>query len=162
MSKKADNSRFANGDDLQLVGLGSKVLFSSFNLTTSSGKHIEDIYHAHIISLRYKLITSTQDTDDLTIGFDRDRIRRQQELANNKTVQGKDHLRIMLKYCFGYKEFRKKATYGPGSNLTLTRKKDDAILDKVAGIADATIKIDQTQLYVPHYTTHIPQQGIML
>ena len=38
----------------------------------SSGKHLEDISHAHIVSLMYKLITSAEDTDDLSIGFDRD------------------------------------------------------------------------------------------
>ena len=39
----------------------------------SSGKHLQDISHAHIVSLLYKLITSARGSDDLSIGFDRDR-----------------------------------------------------------------------------------------
>ena len=46
-------------------------------LTTSSGRHLEDISNAHIVSLMYKLITSARGSDDLSIGFDRDRGRRQ-------------------------------------------------------------------------------------
>ena len=53
-------------------------------LTTSSRKHIEVISNAHIVSLKYKLITSTRHADDLSIGFDRDRRRRQRELIINK------------------------------------------------------------------------------
>ena len=37
--KKADNSRYANGNDLRLVNLGPIALFSNFKLTNSSGKH---------------------------------------------------------------------------------------------------------------------------
>ena len=49
--KRADSSSFANGNDIQLVNLGPVALFSSFKLTTSSGKHLEDISHAHLVSL---------------------------------------------------------------------------------------------------------------
>ena len=45
--------------------------------------------------------------------------------------------------------------------MTLTRKKDEAVLDKTAGIADARIKIDRSQWYVPHYTPSIQQQVIL-
>ena len=58
--------------------------FSIFKLTTSSGKHLEDISHAHMVSLRNKLTTSAKDSDDLSIDFDRDRNRRRTELTNNK------------------------------------------------------------------------------
>ena len=43
--KKADDSRYANGNDLSLVNLGAIAIFSNFKFTTSSGK--EDISHAH-------------------------------------------------------------------------------------------------------------------
>ena len=56
---------------------------------------------------------------------------------------------------------QEKATYGSGYKLTLTRTKDDALLNKAPGIADARIKIDNTFWYVPHYTPHFPQQGIL-
>ena len=56
--KKADNSRYGNGTAIKLVNLGPVALYSNFKLTTSSGKHLEDISHAHLDSLMYKLITS--------------------------------------------------------------------------------------------------------
>ena len=68
--KKDDNSGYANSNDIRLVNLGPIALFSNFKLTTSSGRHLEDISHAHLISLMYKLITSSKDSDDLSIGFD--------------------------------------------------------------------------------------------
>ena len=45
----------------------------------------------------------------------------------------------MLKDVFGFAEQQEEATYGLGYKLTLTRNKDDAVLDKAAGIADARI-----------------------
>ena len=81
--KKADNSKYANGEDIRLANLGPIALSSNFKLTTSSGKLLEAFSHAHIFSLMYKLITSAKDTDDLSIGFDRDRGRRREELTNN-------------------------------------------------------------------------------
>ena len=50
-NQKAEFSRYANGNDIQLVNLGPIALFSNFKLTTSSGNHLEDISHAHIFSL---------------------------------------------------------------------------------------------------------------
>ena len=81
-------------------------------------------------------------------------------MTNNKNVNGKYHLRIMLKYVFGFAEGQEKATYGLGYILTLT-KKDEAFEDKVAGIADARIKIDHIHWYVPHYILSMQQQAVM-
>ena len=83
--KKADNARFANGIDIRLVNLGLIALFSKFKLTTSSGKHLKDISHAYLVSLMYKQITPSKDSDDLSIGFNRSRGRRRDELTNKKT-----------------------------------------------------------------------------
>ena len=83
--KKADNSRYGNGNDIKLVNLGPIALFSNFKLTTSSGKHLEDISHAHLVSLMYKLITSSKGSDDLSVGFDRSSARRREEITTNKT-----------------------------------------------------------------------------
>ena len=102
--KKADNSRYANGNDIRLINLGSFALFSNFKLTTSSGKRLEDISHAQIVSSMYKLITSIKDSDNLSIGFVRSRNRRKNELAQNKSVKGKYHVRIKLKDVFGFAE----------------------------------------------------------
>ena len=104
VTKRTDNSRYANGNDIRLVNLGPIALFSNFKLTTSSGKHLEDISHTHIVSLMYKLITSSKDSDDLYIGFDRSRNRRRDELALNKNIKGKYHLKILLKDVFGFAE----------------------------------------------------------
>ena len=48
-------------------------------LTTSSEKHLEDVSHANIISATNKLTTSAKESDHLSVGFDRDRVRRQRE-----------------------------------------------------------------------------------
>ena len=62
--KAATDDRFANADTIRLVNLGVIALFSNYKLTTSSGKHLEEISHAHIVSLMYKLLTSNKGSDD--------------------------------------------------------------------------------------------------
>ena len=104
----ATNNRYADGNDIRLVNLGPIALFSNYKLTTSSWKHLENIDHAHIVSLMYKLLTSSRGSDDLFIGFDRDRNRRQRELTNNKTQEGKFHVKICLKGVFGFAEYQKE------------------------------------------------------
>ena len=73
-------SRYVNGDDIRLSYLGSIAIFSNYKLTTSSDKHLEDISHTHIVCFWYKLIKSRRSSDDLSVGFDRDRVRRQQQI----------------------------------------------------------------------------------
>ena len=105
----------------------------------SSGKHLEDIGHAHNVSLIYKLITSAKDGDDLSIGFDRDCGRRQDKSALNKNTEGKNQLTITLKVVFEFAERQEKSTYGLGYKLTLTGNKDAGGMDKSAAIADARV-----------------------
>ena len=159
--KETDDSRYGNGNDIRLVNLSPIALFSNFKLTTSSGKHLEDISHAHLVSLMYKLITSSKNSDDLSSGLDRSSARRRADMTDNKSVKGKYHLRIMLKDVFDFAEHQEKATYGLGYKLTLTRNKYEAVIDKVAGIADARIKIDHVHWYVPRYIPSMQQQSIM-
>ena len=45
------NNGYADGSDIKLVNLGIIALFTIYKLTTSSGKHLENIDHAHIVSL---------------------------------------------------------------------------------------------------------------
>ena len=90
------------------------ALLSILKLTTNSGKHFEDNSHIHIVSLLYKLITSSKNSDDLSIRFDRSRNRRRDELAQNKNVKVRYHLRIMLQGVFAFADCQKKATYGLG------------------------------------------------
>ena len=146
--KRADNSRYANGNDIRLVNLGPIALFSNFKLTTSSGNHLEDISHVHLVFLMYEQITFSKHSDDLSIGFDRNRNRRKDELAQNKNVKGKYHPIIMPKDVFSFVECQEKATYGLGYNLTPTRSEGDAVIDKAEGIADARIKIDHIHWYI--------------
>ena len=103
-----------DGNDIRFVNLGPIALYSNYKLTTSSGKHLEDVNHAHIVSLMYKLLTSAKGSDNMSAGFDRDKGRRRNELTNNKTVKGKHHIRIFLKDFFGFAEHQEKATYGLG------------------------------------------------
>ena len=71
--KKTDSNRYGDGIDISLIISGPIALSGNFNLTASPGKHLEDYCHAHIFSLMYKLITSAKYSDDLCVGFDRDR-----------------------------------------------------------------------------------------
>ena len=157
----ATNNGYVDGNDIRLVNLGSIGLFSNYKLTTSSGKHLENIDHSHIVSLMYKLLTSSKGSDDLSICFDRDRNRRQRELTNNKSQKGKYHVRICLKDVFGFAEYQEKATYGLGYNLTMTRNSDNAVLNKGNAINNAKIKINAIEWYVPHYNPSMQQQAIL-
>ena len=71
--EKADESRYANGNYTRLVNLGCFAISNNSKLTKRSGRHFEDISHAHIVSFFYKLMNSAKDSDALSIEFDRDR-----------------------------------------------------------------------------------------
>ena len=156
----ATNNRYTDGTDIRLINLGAIALFCDYKLTESSGKHLEDISLAHIVSLMCKLITSAKDTDDLSIGFDRDRGRRQRELTNNN-IKGKYHLRIMLKHVFAFAQHQNKASFGLCYKLTLTRNSVNSVLNQDNKISNAEIKINALEWYVPHYTPSIPHQAIL-
>ena len=47
----ATNSRYVDANDIRLFNLGPIALFSKNKLTTSSGKHLEEISHAHTVPL---------------------------------------------------------------------------------------------------------------
>ena len=66
----ATGNRYADAADIRLVNLGPIALFSNYKLSTNSGKHLEEISHAHIVSLMYKFLSSSKGSDDLSIGFD--------------------------------------------------------------------------------------------
>ena len=156
--KRADNSRYANGIDIRLVYLAPFSLFSNFKLTTSSGKHLENISHAHIVSLMYRQITSTKTSDDLSTGFDRSLNRRRNELINIKNLKGKYNLQILLKDVFGFAEHHDEANYGLGYKLTLTRNKDDSVIDKAAGVVDYTPSIQQHGILSKQFLSKTPTE----
>ena len=160
---RVDNSnRYVDANDIRLVNLGPIALFSNYKLSTSSGKHLEEISHAHIVSLMYKLLTSIKDGDDLFIGFDRSRGRRKNELSNNKTIKGKYHIRIYLKDFFGFAEHQEKGTYGLGYKLTLTRNTDNAVLNKDNAVANGRVKINSLDWYVPHYSPNLEEYNKLM
>ena len=72
----ATNNRYADGNDFRSVILGPVALFSNYKLAASSGKHLEDVSHAHFVSLMNKLLKTAKGMIDLFFGFDRDRTRR--------------------------------------------------------------------------------------
>ena len=83
-------------------------------------------------------------------------------MNKNKNVKGNFHSRITLKDVFEYAENHEKAIFGVGHKLTLTRNRNDAVLDKAAGIGDARVLIDLFHWYVPHYTPSLQKQGILI
>ena len=153
----ATGNRYADVNDIRLVNLGPIASFSIYKLTTSSGKHLEEINHAHIVSVLYKLLSSSKGSDDLSIGFDRSRDRTKRELTNNKNIKGKYHLRIYLGDISGFAEHLEKGTYGLGYKLTLTRNTDKAVLNKDNAVNNAKIKINALEWYVPHYTSSLDE-----
>ena len=155
------NNRYADGIDIRLVNLEPIVFFVGYKLTTSLGKHLDDINHAHIVSLMYELLTSATDTVDLSIGFDRDHGRRQQELTNNKNTKDKHHVRIKVKDVFGFSDCQEKATFGLGYKIKLTSSSDNSVLNKDKASNNGKSKVNSIEMYVPHYTASIPQQAIL-
>ena len=158
----ATNNRYIDDDDIRLVNEGPIALFSNYKLQTSSGKPIEEINPAHIVCLMYKLITSARNTDDLSNGFDGDRERGQRELTNNKKIKGKNHVTIMLKDIFGFAEHQEKGTYGLGYKLTITRKSDNAVLNKANATNNAKVKVNNIDCYIPHYTPSHNQEKVLM
>ena len=153
----ATNNRYVDGDDIRLVNLGAVALFSIYKLTSGSSKHLEEITNAHPACLIYKVITSSKDCVDLSIGFDRNRERRKNELTNNKNIKGKCHTRIYLKNIFGYAEHQEKGTYGLSYKLVLTRNTDDAVLNKDSAVTNGRVKINSLDWYVPHYSANLEE-----
>ena len=158
----ATSNRYVDGNDISLVNLGPVALFSIYRLVTSSGKHIEEVNHARIVCLMYKLLPSSRENDDLSIGFDRSRDRRKQQLTNNKKLKRKYLVTIMLKDIFGFAHSQEKATFGLGYQLSLTGNTDNAVLNKSNGINNAKFQINSIDWYVPTYTPSLSQQKILV
>ena len=152
-----NGNRYVDASDIRLVNLGPIAFFSNYKLTTSLGKHIQEVSHAHIVSLMYELLTSNKDSDDPSIDFDRSRDRKKGDLTDNKSIKGNNHIKIYLKDFFGITEHQEKGTYGLGYKLTLTRNTDNAVLKKAAATNNAKIKIISHDWYVPHYSPNLEE-----
>ena len=158
---KNNNTRYADGDEIGLVNFGPISLFSEAKLTTSSGKHLEKVDNLHLISLMYKLLTSTKSTSQLMYGFEENLSVRRQELTNNKKEKGTFFVRIKLKDLFGFAD-QEKIIYGLGYTLTLKRNNNnDAILRSV-GVDAAKVVIKDIGWYIPHYVPSLENQQFVM
>ena len=158
---KNNNTRYADADEIGLVNFGPISLFSEAKLTTSSGKHLEKVDNLHLISLMYKLLTSTKSTSELLYGFEESTSVRRQELTNNKNEKGTFFVRIKLKDLFGFAD-QEKITYGLGYTLTLKRNtNNDAILRSV-GVDAAKVVIKDIGWYIPHYVPSLENQQFVM
>ena len=62
----------------------------------------------------YKLIPSSRDSGDLSIGFHRNNGVREMELTNDKATKGNYHVGIYLKDVSGFSEHEDNCTYNFG------------------------------------------------
>ena len=88
--KAAENSRYANDNDIRLSNSGPIASLRNYISTTSSGKHLGDTDHAHVVPSTYKLITGSKGSEYLSIGFNIDRELRQREQIFEKKIQKVD------------------------------------------------------------------------
>ena len=107
------------------------------------------------------MLISSRGSDDLSIGFDRSRDRRQRELTNNKAIKGKYLVRFYLGDIFGLAEHQETAAYGLGFKLTLTRNTDNAVLIKGNATNTDKNKIIALEWNVPHYTPSLEQMKVL-
>ena len=159
--KNADNTRYANNDEIALVNFGPVALFSEAKLNTSSGKHLEKVDNLHPISLMWKLLTSTKGTSELMYGFEEDQTIRRRELTNNKTEKGTYFSRIKLTDLFGFAD-QEKITYGLGYCLTLKRNNNNDPIIRTAATDAAKVVIKDVCWYIPHYTPSAPNQKTVM
>ena len=158
---KNNDTRYANGDEICLVNFGPISLFSEAKLTTSSGKHLENVDNLHPISLMYKCLTSTQQTSQLMYEIEESTDVRRQELTNNKNEKGTFFVRIKLKDLFGFAD-QEKITYGLGYTLTLKRNNNNDAILRVAGTDAAKISVKDIGWYILHYTPSLENQQLVM
>ena len=136
----ADN-RFLDGDNIRLVNQAPLALFNKYRLTSSSGRELQEVDNAHVFRLMHKLISSIRDSEELSIGFQKNIEARERELTNNKTTKGKYYVRIYLKDVFGFAEHQDNCTYGLGQNLTLQRNSENHLLGHRPVVDNAAILV---------------------
>ena len=158
---KNDDTRYADDDQISLVNFGLIALFSEAKLTTSSGKHLENVDNLHPISLMYKLLTSTHQTSQLMYGFEESQATRRQELTTNKTEKGTFFVRIKLTDIFGFAD-QEKITYGLGYTLTLKRNNNNDPIIKDNGVDPAKINIKDISWFIPHYVPSLENQQLVM
>ena len=86
---------------------------------------MEEIDNALVVCLMHKLLSSSRDSDDLSIGYHGSNGARESELTNNKTTKGIYLVRNYSKDIFGDAEHQCNCSYGLGYKLTLQRNSDN-------------------------------------
>ena len=124
------HARYADGDHIRLVNLGPIALFDKYRLTGSSKKEIDEIDNAHVICLMHKLISSSSDTDILSIGSHRSIEARERELTTNNKTKGIYVVRISLKDVLLFQKIKIILLMILGYILTLQRNSDNHVLSR--------------------------------
>ena len=127
-------------------------------MANNCGKRSEDTSHAHVACLMYNILSSIRGSDDLSIDFDRDSVRRWNEITNNKTVKVRSYVEVLLRDVFGFAEWHEKVTYGFEYSLTLTTNQHKVVVNRAAATTTVKIVNNKISWYVPHYTLNdLPQ-----
>ena len=76
-----------HGNDIGLFLVGIIAIFRDYKLTAGSGKKLEEIFHDFIVRLKQTIKAFARDFKVLSIGFNRNHERRQQELSKKKQLR---------------------------------------------------------------------------
>ena len=85
----------------------------------------------------HKVISSSRNSDDLSISYHRSNEISEKKLNNNETTKGNYHVRNYLKDIFGFAEHQDSCTYDLGYKLTLQRNNDNHVLGHPVQTNDA-------------------------
>ena len=162
-------NRYVDNDHIRLVNLRPIALSIKYRIKISSGKEIKEIDKAHVICLMHNVLSSSRDSDKLSISFHKNIYVREREVTNNKTTKGNHQVQVYIKVIFGVVEHEDSCTYGLDYQLTLQRSSDNLVMSLPAQAIHAAnlalagrVIIDDISLYIPHYTASISNQKIML
>ena len=115
----------------------------------------------HKICLKYKLLTSQQQTSQLMYGFEESVTIRRQELTNYKTEKGTFFVRKKLKDLFGFADQEKKP-YGLGYTLTLKRNSSIDAIIRCNGVDVAKVVVKDISWYIPDYVPNLVNQQFVM
>ena len=81
------HNRYVDGAQKRSVNLGPIDFFNKYRLPSSSDKETEESDNAYVICLMHKLISSSRESDGLSIDFHRSNGVRERKLTNKKTLK---------------------------------------------------------------------------
>ena len=138
-------------------------------MTGASGKEIEEIDNAHVICLINRLLTSSGDSDDLSVGFNGSIEALETKLTNIEAAKGNYYVRVYLKDVFGFAEHQDNCTYGLGYKLTFQTYSANHVINHPPIAKDVgnlslagRVFLNDISWYVLHYTPSISNQIFLL